>query len=81
MKKLILILLTIVAIEFNLQYYGNEHHPNWVKAWDSNGNEVELQETRERTNNVWYWNIFLNEKLLTFIEKLPLIENVSVEEQ
>lgn len=54
--KYILILAIIVGIEWNLQWFNNENQPNWVKAIDENGQEVALQETRERVDGVWYWN-------------------------
>lgn len=70
MKKLILFLLIIIAIEFNLQFnwVNYENEPNWVKAWDEHGREVELISEQERVDGVWYWNIYDSEgNLITFL--------------
>jgi hypothetical protein len=58
MKKLILSLLTIVAIEFNLQWTGIEHQPNWVKAFDEWNNEVEILNQQVQIDDIWYWSAY-----------------------
>ncbi len=58
MTKLIFgIFIVIVSIEFNLAYINNENAPNIVRAWDSAGNEVELLETRQKIDGVWFWRV------------------------
>lgn len=65
-KKILLILFLITAIEFNLQWTGYEHKPNWVKAWNGN-QEVEIQDSWEKVGNVYYWSVYRNGELLTFL--------------
>lgn len=61
-------MIVIVAIEFNLQWIGTEHQPNWVKAWDERGNEVELVSDLEKKDGITYWNIYDTEgNLITFL--------------
>ena len=57
MKILFLLLIIIVAIEFNLTWLNNENTPNWVRAWDNYGQEVKLIEERVRVDEVWNWRV------------------------
>ena len=56
MKKLTLILIVIIAIEFNLQWL-NRPEPNYVKVWDENG-LVETTQTVTRYENGFSWMIY-----------------------
>lgn len=56
MKKILLSLIIIVAIEFHLSWAGS-HNPNWVRALDQYGNEVPLIEERIQKDNVWHWSV------------------------
>ena len=68
MKGLSLLLLVIVIIEFNLQWTGTEHQPNWIKAWNRYGNEVPSESKWEKVDGVYYWNIYdLQGNLITFL--------------
>jgi hypothetical protein len=67
MKNIILILVIIIGIEFNLSWNGFENIPNKVIATNQNSQKVILQETRERVDGIWYWNLYENGKLLTFL--------------
>ena len=65
--KQIILLLVIVAIEFNLCWNGFGHQPNWVKVYDTQG-EIEITETREKIGNTYYWSIYdLKGDLITFL--------------
>ncbi len=57
MKKLILIILIITAIEFSLSFNGLYHEPNQAKAWDRNGNEIELISEWEKVGQIFYWKV------------------------
>jgi len=77
MNKLIIIFLIFTAIEFNLQWTGYEHEPNWVEV----KNEEEIVEVNdywekveevyycwEKVEEVYYWNVFdLDGNLITFL--------------
>ena len=68
MKRLILILSIIVAIEFSLSFNGLYHEPNQVNAWDKNGSKVELISEWERVDGVYYWNVFdESNNLITYL--------------
>ena len=56
MKSLFLLFIIIVAIEWNLQWNGLEHIPNQVKAWDNNGQEIELVSEWQKSDGVYYWS-------------------------
>jgi len=67
MKFLIFLLLIITAIEFNLQWNGLEHEPNWVKCWEGE-NEVQIQDNWQKIDNVYYWNVYdVQGNLITFL--------------
>lgn len=66
MKNLLLII--IVAIEFNLSFIGTEHEPNWVRAYDQRGNEVELVSEQEKKDGITCWSIYDTKgNLITFL--------------
>ena len=67
MKNLLFLLLIITAIEFNLQWNGIEHQPNWVKAWDNN-QEVQIEDNWTKIGNVYSWNVYdVQGNLITFL--------------
>jgi len=67
LHKIITILIIFTAIEFNLQWLNNEHQPNWVEV--KNDEEVvEVNDSWEKVNEVYYWNIYdLEGNLITFL--------------
>ena len=68
MKKLLL-LITIVAIEFNLNWFFGlpEHYP--FKALDERGNEVELVNELKQTETGYEWNVYDQAgNLITFLK-------------
>jgi len=66
MKKLLLPLLIIVAIEFNLASWGGfANAPNWFKAWDEHGNRLEATYSWVMWETGWAWTaIVQGEKFL-----------------
>ena len=56
MNKILLSILIITAIEFNLSWNGFENMPNQAKAWDEQGNEIQLVSQWEKTDGIYYWN-------------------------
>lgn len=67
MKNLLLILLFIAIIEWNLGWNGIENIPNQVRAWDTDGQEVQTIDNWQKIDNVYYWNVYFDGKLLTFL--------------
>lgn len=57
MKNFLLSLLIITSIEWNLTWTGFQNAPNWVKAWDSNGNRVELVGGWRVEGNKFFWHV------------------------
>ena len=60
-------LFAITAVEFNLQWTGTENQPNWFKALDSNGSVVTTTDSWEKRDGVYFWNVYLDGKLLTYL--------------
>ena len=59
MKKILLSILIIVAIEFNFTTWsGFWNAPNWVVAYDEAGNRVELFSSwKVEPDGKFYWHI------------------------
>jgi len=65
--KIITILIIFTTIEFNLQWTGYEHEPNWVEVKNEE-KIVEVNDSWEKIEEVYYWNVFdLDGNLITFL--------------
>lgn len=49
----------IVAIEYNLQWNGVENTPGYVRILDDTGAEVEVIESWEKIDGIYYWDVSL----------------------
>lgn len=68
MKIPILLLIFITAIQFQLNFIGTEHEPNWVKVWAGNKEIPVISETK-KVGDMWYWNVYTadGKVLITFL--------------
>lgn len=67
MKLPILLLLIITAIQFQLNFIGTEHQPNWVKVY-SYEREIPVISKAEKIDGVWMWKVYSeNEELISFL--------------
>ena len=52
-----ILFLTIVAIQFQLLWTGFSNAPDWVRAYDEQGNRVQLVSSWKVVGEKFYWHV------------------------